>query len=425
MKSIMAIDDSLVPGNKGVDPVSVAVIISSIIGAATAAACTGASIAANELGKTKPEIVGAFVNRTKWTWKPKTGCNNTVHGHWGDAPVTVQTLWPAIKETAIQKGETYEQVAKEFNGDKESEEMITKLFYLCGDGMGGESLAVFEVADKEKNNDKDSEDDKADKMDHPGDGFMIAFYLKKKPGGHHYGGVAIGSSFNGKEKSHDGKGLDLIHEIQSHEEDEGNFATMSWETTQDSKEEYVIEHKTEKGTITVSFTPGENVIFDVTYDSPTKRTEPEEKPKDNGKTELKRFDKLSSVCMDYFKAFQAIIEETGKQYSFVSVPKTSKESDYYFSLIVFGDEILFKLSPLYSSPYDSSNIGKIIVGTSDEVFFEVSFSEQGLFSDKNEKVFTKDDYNNSILHLTDRSESKVIAEHVLLNISKEIAGTGP
>lgn len=138
--------------------------------------------------------------------------------------------------------------------------------------------------------------------------------------------------------------------------------------------------------------------------------------------ELGELNKLSCTCVEYFKAFQKKIE--GGDYSFLSVPENCKESDYQFSVIMFNEEILFKLYPLYSfSKIDnkivkgiSGNIGKIVV-TSDNVFFQIFFTEKGVLSDNNGKALERGVYfDEDPLQITDESESKIIAAHVLLNI---------
>lgn len=262
------------PNVEFVEPVSAA-IIAAIIGAATAAACTTGSVLASQLSASGAKIVGDVANRTKWTWVPKDNCSATIHGHWGLGPQSLLSSWPAVKRLAQSSRITYEEASNQFAASESNEESVNDAFYLVGDGMGGESLAVYEVEPRSSNVPSDT-DDYNDYNDYPGDGFTMVFYLKKISGGHYYGGIAVGSDFRGMEQ---GKGEELASLMRAHEDEPYDDPWRGFKTVFSSKAhqtitwEYMSEDQQAR-TITASFTPGEENIFEVDFKSPITVTEP-------------------------------------------------------------------------------------------------------------------------------------------------------
>ena len=263
-----------------------AVIISAVIAAATSlAGIAAASLTTHFTRGKKSPISGDFENRTKWDFIPAVGCSATIHGHWGKPPQRVSSSWLPIKALAESEGINYEKAAYLIDNDKDKQNSVNDVFYLMGNGWGGESLAVFQVAPRIGPEPAFPSDEARDYHDYPSSNFMIALYMRKLPSGKYFGGIAMGNDLNPDEGSLvSGQGIKLRKLLLASQDEESSesgayILISSHKARQSISWDYsFIDGKYPPnrldGQITVSFTPGENITFEVDYQSPTEQDSP-------------------------------------------------------------------------------------------------------------------------------------------------------
>ncbi|ASD69182.1 hypothetical protein [Pseudoalteromonas piscicida] len=207
-------------------------IIAAIIASATEAA---KGIAESAASSVSGEPTGVFINRTQWSFSPRNNCNLPVHGHWGETPSSVKSAGPTL-EKLIEDGKTPLEAALIVNASKADQESLSCVFNLKGDGIGGESLAVFDIDE-----------------DKYGDQLSVACYLKKKPGGDYYAGVSL-SQGNWIGDQANGEGEELIDHIK-------NVHNYGCQISNGQSKTVSIGEGIHQ--ITVIFTAGEKVYFEV------------------------------------------------------------------------------------------------------------------------------------------------------------------